>query len=285
MFSAVKRDDNVCFGTPEMGQADEEKIWKDLIRPVTVLEGGWRDQVRVPARPDEHCTDYTGVVTCTSQAVHVLERGKEWTLIEAYSSADEDSDVRIYAVRFQGYVRTDRLRETEVDQSCGLVIDKRRQQMYVFREGRLFSTLTVSTGIAAEDASSLETPAGEFLIVKRVDAFWSDDYYCASGLCINKSIWIHEVPGILRKDESTGREYLDYDFCERSLGRKSSFGCIRVQRHPTPEGVNGRWLYENLHCSPSTKVIIWDDSGGERGETEAAPDLSDPAAEMRKETT
>ena len=259
--STRKCDHDACFWKLEMGRLDEEAIWNVLTQRVTVLKGNEREQIRVRFHPDEDCTDYTGVVTCSSQGVHVLERGSEWTLIEAYSSADEECDVKIYADHFEGYVRSCLLMEREVDQTYGLVVDKLLQRMYVFKEGKLFTTLTVSTGLREEDASRLETPAGEYLIVSRVDEFWADDYLCAFGMRINKSILIHEVPRILRKDERTGREFFDTEICERQLGKKASSGCIRVQRRPTDEGVNARWLYENLHRSPCTKVIIWDDRG------------------------
>ena len=95
--SAVKCDHEVCFWKMEMGYMDEEAIWKVLTRPVTVIEGKQREQVRVLARPEEGCTDYVGVVTCASQAVHVLERGETWSLIEAYSSSEEGSAVKVWA--------------------------------------------------------------------------------------------------------------------------------------------------------------------------------------------
>ena len=100
--SAVKCDHDVCFWKLEMGHMDEEAIWKVLTQPVTVLTGKQREQVRVLARPDEDCKDYVGVVTCASQAVHVLERGDTWTLIEAYSSSEEGSAVKVFAEQFQG---------------------------------------------------------------------------------------------------------------------------------------------------------------------------------------
>ena len=256
----VKSNHEACYKKTEMNSLDEEAIWNVLIQPVTILQGDIREQVRARARPDENCLDYTGVVTCSSQAVHILEPGEEWTLIEAYSSADETSDVRIYADHFEGYVRTCLLKKVEVDQTYGLVIDKLLQRMYVFRSGKLFATLIISTGIAAEDASSLETPAGEFLVVSWEGDFWADDYLCGYGMRINKSIFIHQVPGILRTDETTGREFLDYDTCESRLGKKDSHGCIRVQRQLTPEGVNAEWLFKNLRRIPFTKVMIFDDS-------------------------
>ena len=78
--SAVKCDHELCFWNLEMGRMDEEAIWKVLTQPVTVLTGKQREQVRILAEPNEKCTDYVGVVTCTSQGVHVLREEGDWSL-------------------------------------------------------------------------------------------------------------------------------------------------------------------------------------------------------------
>jgi hypothetical protein len=257
--SAVKCDHDVCFWKLEMGHMDEEAIWKVLTRPVTVLTGKQREQVRVLARPDADCKDYVGVVTCASQAVHVLERGDTWTLIEAYSSSEEGSAVKVFAEQFQGYVKTDRLKEEEVDQTYGLVIDKLQQRLYVFKEGKLFTTMLCSTGFAKNKEHLFhETPAGEFLMVSWVGGFQAETLWCAYGIRINSGILVHEVPSREETDRN-GVTFTSYARCERYLGEKASHGCIRVQRQLTPEGVNAKWLWDNLHRKPYTKVIIWDD--------------------------
>ena len=257
--SAVKCDHDVCFWKLEMGHMDEEAIWKVLTQPVTVLTGKQREQVRVLARPDEDCKDYVGVVTCASQAVHVLERGDTWTLIEAYSSSEEGSAVKVFAEQFQGNVRTDRLKEEEVDQTYGIVIDKLQQRLYVFKEGKLFTTMLCSTGFAKNKEHLFhETPAGEFLMVSWVGGFQAETLWCAYGIRINSGILVHEVPSREETDRN-GVTFTSYARCERYLGEKASHGCIRVQRQLTPEGVNAKWLWDNLHRKPYTKVIIWDD--------------------------
>jgi hypothetical protein len=257
--SAVKCDHDVCFWKMEMGHMDEEAIWKVLTQPVTVLTGKQREQVRVLARPDADCKDYVGVVTCASQAVHVLERGDTWTLIEAYSSSEEGSAVKVFAEQFQGYVRTDRLKEEEVDQTYGIVIDKLQQRLYVFKEGKLFTTMLCSTGFAKNKEHLFhETPAGEFLMVSWVGGFQAETLWCAYGIRINSGILVHEVPSREETDRN-GQTFTSYARCERYLGEKASHGCIRVQRQLTPEGVNAKWLWDNLHRKPYTKVIIWDD--------------------------
>ena len=262
--SPVRCDHELCFWNLEMGRLeDEESIWKVLTQPVTIIEGKQREQVRVLAEPDEKCTDYVGVVTCSSQAVHVLREEGDWTLIEAYSSAEEGSAVHVFAEQFQGWVRSKRLKEVEVDQTYGLVIDKLQQRLYVFKEGKLFTTMLCSTGYAKNKAYLFhETPAGEFLMVSWVGGFQAETLWCAYGMRINSGILIHEVPSRQETDRN-GNVFTSYARCERYLGEKASHGCIRVQRQLTPEGVNAKWLWDHLSRKPYTKVIIWDDLGRE----------------------
>ncbi len=256
-----------CFWQMTEGELDEDIVWQVLMQPLTVLNGNQRDQIRVRARPEKDCQDYVGVVTCASQGVHVLSSEGDWTLIEAYSSAEEGSKVRVWATRFQGYVETKLLKEVPVDDEYGIVIDKLKQRLYVYRSGHLFSTLLCSTGFPREDTPFHETPAGEFAVVSWVGGFWSDGgLYCDYGLRINKGIAMHEVPCTFETDQATGQEIRDYHRCERYLGEKASHGCIRIQRDPTPEGVNAKWLWNHLSRKPVTKVIIWDEIGRVLGE-------------------
>lgn len=264
-YSAVTCDHEVCFWHLEMGRMDEEAIWKVLTQPVTVIKGKQREQVRILAEPDEKCKDYTGVVTCASQAVHILREEGDWTLIEAYSSSEEDSAVKVFAEQFQGYVKTSRLVQKEVDQHYGLVIDKLQQRLYVFKDGKLFTTMLCSTGFAKDKATLFhETPAGEYLMISWVGGFQAETLWCAYGMRINSGILIHEVPSRQETDKA-GNTYTSYARCERYLGEKASHGCIRVQRQLTPEGVNAKWLWDNLSRNPCTKVIIWDDLNRELG--------------------
>lgn len=259
--SEVLCNHDFCFWQMTEGETDEEIVWQVLTQPMTVLRGKQREQICVRKRPEESCTDYVGVVTCASQGVHVLEESGDWTLIEAYSSAEEGSAVQVWAERFQGYVKTELLQTLEVSQEYGLVIDKLQQRLFVYKEGKLFSTLLCSTGFPREDTPFNETPAGEYAIVSWVGGFWAETLYCDMGLRINSGIMIHEVPCTIEKNEETGEETRDYHRCERYLGEKASHGCIRVQRELTPERVNAKWLWNNLSRKPVTKVIIWDEIG------------------------
>ena len=250
-----------CFWQMTEGELDEDIVWQVLMQPLTVLEGGQRDQIPVRARPEKDCREYVGVVTCASQGVHVIRQEGDWTRIEAYSSAQEGSEVEVWATRFQGYVETKLLKELPVDDTYGIVVDKLLQRLYVYKKGHLYSTLLCSTGYPRAETPFNETPAGEFAVVSWVGGFWANGLYCDKGLRINSGILLHEVPCAVSTDEVTGQEKKDYSLCEKFLGDKASHGCIRIQKEPTPEHVNAEWLWKNLSRKPVTKVIIWDEIG------------------------
>ena len=266
--SPVQCDHPVCYWTTPMGYTDDAAVWKVLTAPVTVLDYNQRQQYKVRKYPDKSCTEYTGEVTGSSQGVHVLRQEGEWALIEAYSSSTEGSKVKVWAEKFQGYVEASLLKETEVDQHYGVVIDKQKQRLYVYKDGERYAELLCSTGFNTKKKKPWqETPAGEFLCVS-----WTGDFslknddgevymWCRKAIRINDGILIHEVPQMQDKEGNW-----TYDQCERFLGEKASHGCIRVQRQANINGVCHKWLWENLSDGAArgkapTKVIIWDDAG------------------------
>ena len=184
----------------------------------------------------------------------MLERGEEWTLIECYSSSFHDSAILNWNALVQGYVPTAYLKEVKPNQELGLVVDKLTQRLYVFRNGKLFSTLLVSTGIANAKQPYNETRSGEFLLISKVGEFASDNLRCAMALRFNDGDLLHEVPYI------AGSYGKDYSVNEPKLGTKASHGCIRVQRQASPEGVNQKWLWNNY--KKNTRILIWEDWQG-----------------------
>lgn len=272
------KDQTLNYWTLPMDITDEEAVWKVLTSPITVLDNGKKNaekmQVIIRSAPSEE-SDGVGMATCISQGVHVLERGEEWSLIECYSSSFHDSAILNWNALVQGYVPTAYLKDVKPNQELGLVVDKLTQRLYVFRDGRLFSTLLVSTGISNAKQPYNETRSGEFLLVSKVGEFASDNLRCAMALRFNDGDLLHEVPYIASAD---GR-YRDYSVNEPKLGTKASHGCIRVQRQASPEGVNQKWLWNNY--KKNTRILIWEDW---QGRQLSVPDSGTPLYCVKKRT-
>ena len=128
--SDVDCEHDVCYWL-NMGEMDAAAIWQVLTAPVMVLKGNERQQAKVYAEPNAQSAAIAEV-TYSSQAVHVLEQGEEWTKIEGYSSSVEGSSVANYGGHFVGYVQSSLLKEKEVNQHIGIVVEKLTQRLYVF---------------------------------------------------------------------------------------------------------------------------------------------------------
>jgi len=244
--------------TVPMEITDEEAVWQALTATVTVLDDGKeRAQVRQTVLRKEPRADSDGVGTVTmgSQGVRVLEKGEEWSKIQCYSSSFHDSPILNWNALVTGWVETRLLKEITPNQEMGFVVDKLTQRLYVFREGKLYSTLLISTGIANAKQPFNETRSGEFLLVSRVGGFYSDNMFCPRALRFNDGDLLHEVPYVERDD---GRKI--YSGTEPKLGSKASHGCIRVQRKKNPEGLNMEWIFN--HYRENTKILIWEDWQG-----------------------
>jgi hypothetical protein len=221
---------------------------------MTVVKGEQRQVVKVYAEPNND-SKAVGEVTCDSQGLHIIETlDNGWTLVEAYSSSIHSSKIKNWAGFFSGYIETSKLETKQPNSKYGLLLDKLTQRMYVFQEGKIISELLISTGLVNSKQPYNETPAGEFMVVSRTGGFWSGNMWCDLALRVNGGILIHEVPCLKSEDEV--RDYAPF---ERVLGQKASHGCIRVQRELSPEGINMRWLWDNLKLN--TRVFIWDDVG------------------------
>jgi len=270
--------DDYDLTNPEHQQA----IWEIMMQPITVLEGDQTENIYITNRPGVKRTPYkencAGELHGQSQGVHVLEDdedGDGYVLIEAYTNDGTKTDnsymESIAAQRVQGYIKKSRLYTEEPNDKYGLLVDKLRQKLYVFEEGRIISEVEVSTGLNTKSQPYNETPAGEFLTVSRVG-----DFKAGSGtigryaIRINGGTLLHEV---LHDVGADGKTRL-YDKYEPQLGQKASHGCIRIQRRPNAQGINMAWFWDNLPLK--TKVIIWEDKGRQMYE----PELPDPATPL-----
>ena len=252
------QDTTLNYWTLPMDITNEEAIWEVLTQKVTVLDGksyAKPDRVQITLRKEKDLeSEGVGVCTCETQAVHVLERGPEWSLIECYSSSFHDSKILNWNVLVQGYVQTKYLKEITPNQEMGMVIDKLTQRLYIFREGKLFTTLLVSTGVSNAKQPYNETRSGSFLLNSRVGDFKSDNMTCRRAIRFNSGDLLHEVPYIYSRNDAGYKKF------EAVLGSRASHGCIRVQRKKTPEGVNLDWIYE--HFKKNMTLLLWEDWQG-----------------------
>lgn len=270
--------DDYDLDNPEHQQA----IWDLMMKPITVLDVGQTEHVYPTNQPGIDRTPYeencAGELHGQSQGVHVLEEdtdGDGYVLIESYSNDGTKTDnaymESIDAKKIQGYVKESLLFEVTPTDSYALLVDKLRQKLYIFQDGRIISTLTVSTGLNNEKQPYNETPAGEFITVSRVG-----DFNAGGGtigryaIRINGGTLLHEVLHEVGADGKT-RIYSPY---EEQLGQKASHGCIRIQRRENENGHNMAWLWNNLELK--TKVFIWDDQGRKMYD----PELPDPDLQL-----
>lgn len=241
-----------CYWCTPMDITNEEAVWAMLTAPIQVVDAGQKEQVVLRAEPSED-SEGIGVVTGTSQAVHVLEtRSDGWSLVETYSSSFHDSKVKAWNAFVTGYIRTSKLKTYQVRTDYGMIIDKLTQTLYIFKEGHLFTSLAVSTGLYNERQPYNETRSGEFVIISRVGDFKSDNLVCGMGLRFNSGDLLHEVPHVLNADGTK-----NYRNCEPKLGARASHGCVRVQRLKNADGINMTWVWNNIKVG--TKLVIWED--------------------------
>ncbi|MBQ8312673.1 MAG: L,D-transpeptidase family protein [Clostridia bacterium] len=257
--SPYQPDEPLNYWNMPMDITDEAAVWEVLMQPMTILysnvDRAERTQTVLRAEPSED-SEAVGVVTRMNQGVHVLETlDNGWSLIEAYSSSFYGGNVKRWNLLVQGYVKTKELKVVEPQQEYGFVVDKLTQRLYMFKEGKLFTTLMISTGLVNEEQPFNETRSGEFLLTSPVGDFASGNMTCDMGIRFNSGDLLHEVPHKINADGTR-----NYGYTEPLLGSKASHGCIRVQRRKTPEGVNMTWIWNNR--IRNTKLLIWEDWQG-----------------------
>ncbi|MBQ2948298.1 MAG: peptidoglycan-binding protein [Clostridia bacterium] len=249
----------------EFDPYDEEAAWERLMQEITVLDVDQKEKIYLSDGPngkrktnDEHRGFFYG----ESVGVKVLEQQDGWSKIQAYNDYDEIEE---------GWVRPGRLKTVEPNRTWGMIIDKRTQRLYLYKEGRLLTELLVSTGTTkGENEDFCETASGDFLLVSATGGFWSGNLWCDQAIRFNGGDLLHMVPAVYYGDvvgftpDDTG----DYRVCESALGSRASHGCVRVQREKNEDGYNHQWIWNNLRSEKNIKLIVWDDDGRRLPETE-----------------
>jgi len=248
----------------EFDPYDEEAAWARLMQEITVLDVDQKEKIYLSDGPngkrktnDEHRGFFYGA----SVGVKVLDEQDGWSKIQAYNDYDELEE---------GWVRPGRLKTVVPNKTWGMIIDKRTQRLYLYKEGRLITELLVSTGTTKGDNEDFcETASGDFLLVSATGGFWSGNLWCDQAIRFNGGDLLHMVPAVYYGDvvgftpDDTG----DYRVCESALGSRASHGCVRVQREKNADGYNHQWIWSNLRNEKNIKLIVWDDDGRRLPET------------------
>ena len=252
--SRYTADHRNCYWCTPMDITDEEAVWGMLTAPMTVVNLKQKEQALLYAEPDAQ-SEAIAVVTGASQGVHVLEERDGWSLVETYSSSFHDSKVKNWNAFVTGYIQSSKLKTVAVNQEYGLIVDKLTQRVYIFHDGHLMTELKCSTGLYNDRQPYNETRSGEFMVISRVGDFKSDNLVCGLGLRFNGGDLLHEVPHTVNADGTK-----NYKNCEPKLGTRASHGCIRVQRLRNADGINMRWIWDNIKVG--TKLVVWEDYQG-----------------------
>ena len=246
--------------------AHQQAIWDLMMQPITVIDGEQTENIYITKRPNINRSPYSqncaGELHGQSQGVNVLEEdtdGDGYVLIEAYTNdgtKTENSYMEsIAASRVQGYIKANRLYEVTPSSKYALLVDKLRQTLFVFEDGKIISSLLISSGLNNATQPYNETPAGEFVTVSRVGNFHAGKNTIGRfAIRFNGGTLLHEVLHDVNADGTR-----NYSYYEPDLGQKASHGCIRIPRRKNAEGINMEWFWSNLENK--TKVFVWDDKG------------------------
>jgi len=244
----------------EFDPYDEEAAWSRLMSDITVLNVDQKEKIYLSDGPngkrktnDEHRGFFYGA----SAAVRVLDEQDGWSKIQAYNDYDELEE---------GWVRPGRLKNVTPNQTWGMIVDKRTQRLYLYKEGKLVTELLISTGTTkGQNEDYCETASGEFLLISPTGGFWSTNLWCDQAIRFNGGDLLHMVPAMYYGDvvgtTPTEQDEGDYSVCESALGSRASHGCIRVQRKKNEDGYNHEWIWRNLRDEKNIKIIVWDDDG------------------------
>ncbi len=265
-------EDDGTFWSMTPGEIDDAVIWEIMMQPIYVwnnYEQHSSGHAYLMENPDGTGRK-VAQIHARSQGLHILGDINEYgyVLVETFSNydlvfkpraaeLDQAFDVK------QGYLEALHIKNVEVSDHIGLLVDKLTQRMYLFVDGVRVTEFLISTGSPAGGKLYRETIAGEFTTIGYVGGFWSNGFLSDMAVRYNGGSLIHEVPCTV--DESTGKR--NYTYCERLLGQKASAGCVRVQRLKNADGYNMKTLWETLFTdgdfTPRYKVLVWDDRNRE----------------------
>ena len=226
---------------PDRSMSDQE-IWELMMKPSVVVDIDSFKHQNVYTDPDTESPSL-GTLHGQTQGLKVIEISHSWAKIGAWNHEE--------AEYIEGWVPISKLKVEPPRGNYGILIDKQKQTLTVYRDGKVIDTLLISSGRAEKNNLYQETSAGCFLTgYHRVNFSMNGKKYDYV-IQYDGGNLLHQTPydwGEQKKDFTLGRGY---------LGAKASHACIRIQPEPGDGGLNAYWLF--THIPYHTRVIILDD--------------------------
>lgn len=226
--------------------ASDKEIWAALTRTMVSVDVGENESAYIYDSTEEG-RKRLGTVSGLSQGLNVvMELENGWSLVEAFRN-DDGAFVR-------GYIRTNKLRTVEPNQTYGIVIDKTAQTLTVWKDGAPIGSCSVSTGLPTPKYLFRETPAGEYITVtRRGTTEYYGKGYCKYTIRISGSYHLSEIP-------TTKKNGSDFSLLADSLGEKATRGNICIAHDASTDGgINAEWIWEMTTDNKKVKVLIFDD--------------------------
>ena len=227
----------------------ENEIWDIMMKPSVVLDIDFFKHQEVFKEPDKK-SQSLGTLHGQTQCVKVIKIENDWAQIGAWNHED--------ASYIEGWVPYSILKYEYPNKEYGILIDKEKQTLSVYQNGKVADTLLISSGKAEKNKLYQETSAGCFLTgYHRVNFSMNGKKYDYV-IQYDGGNLLHQAPydwGQKKKDFTMGRGY---------LGAKASHACIRIQPEPGEGGLNAFWIF--THIPYHTRVIILDDQNKREAE-------------------
>jgi lipoprotein-anchoring transpeptidase ErfK/SrfK len=234
MKNVTEPEDNI----PEKPKVDpmpktEPEFFGGFPDNITVLNEGETTAVNIRELPSPDSRSL-GVVYGDLTNVEVIEH-----LDNGYTEVSTRDYITTKPI--SGFVPTKYIKQIELNQKYGVVVDLNKQKVYVYKDDDVIKTLMCSTGL---DDNQHFTPTGFYRIGERGDSFYSHKYKEGAHYWVrfNNNYLFHSVPF----DEN--KKLIEEEAAK--LGQKASHGCIRLSVD------DARWFYENI--PKGTPVIIKD---------------------------
>ena len=223
---------------------DDAAVWAALTAPVAVGDGGEGQGLSLEEQKNARWSGQrAGAVNCRTVGLAILELYDDgWAKVAAWRQPDGEYT--------EGYVKKEKLKMVRPNTRYGAVMDKGKQTMTVYENGKRIGTVKVSTGRVSESNRLADTRCGVYLLGTRLDNFTNSGYAYSYPVRIDGTHLIHQMGYVMKNG---GR---DFSAETETLGTMASHGCIRIDAHITEEnnGINAWWVW--THMGRDSKIIV-----------------------------